>query len=73
MVAFGSGQGLSDFETAVIAGYFEGSAKASLRAQKSANAALAESCRLWVAQVGKSRVKSLRSLVQCLEYLAVLF
>ncbi|CAD7847171.1 MAG: hypothetical protein [Olavius algarvensis Delta 4 endosymbiont] len=40
MVNFGSGQGLSDFETAGIAGYFEDSAIASLRAQKSENAAL---------------------------------
>jgi hypothetical protein len=40
MVDFGSGQGFRNFETAVIAGYFEDSAKASLRAQKSENAAL---------------------------------
>jgi len=40
MVDFGSGQGLSDFETAGIAGYSEDSAEASLRAQKSENAAL---------------------------------
>jgi hypothetical protein len=40
MVDFGSEQGLSDFETTGIAGYVEDSAeKASLRAQKSENAA----------------------------------
>jgi hypothetical protein len=42
MVDFGSEQGLSNFETAVIAGYVENSAKASLRAQKSENAALGQ-------------------------------
>ncbi len=42
MVDFGSGQGLSNFETGVIASYFEDSAKASLRAQKSENAALGQ-------------------------------
>jgi hypothetical protein len=43
MVDFGSEQGLSDFETAGIARYSEDSAeKASLRAQKSANAALGQ-------------------------------
>jgi hypothetical protein len=40
MVDFGSGQGLSNFETGGIAGYSEDSAGASLRAQKSENAAL---------------------------------
>ncbi len=54
MVDFGSEQGLSDFETAGIAGYVEDSAEASLRAQKSATAALgqisadSERCRLWM-------------------------
>jgi len=43
MVNFGSGQGLNIFETAGIAGYSEDSAeKASLRAQKSENAALGQ-------------------------------
>jgi hypothetical protein len=43
MVGFGSEQGLSYFETAGIAGYVEDSAeKASLRAQKSENAALGQ-------------------------------
>jgi hypothetical protein len=43
MVDFGSGQGLNVFETASIAGYSEDSAeKASLRAQKSENAALSQ-------------------------------
>jgi hypothetical protein len=42
VVDFGSEQGLSDFETAGIAGYVENSAKASLRAQKSENAALGQ-------------------------------
>jgi hypothetical protein len=40
MVDFGSEQGSNVFETAGIAGYSEDSAKASLRAQKSENAAL---------------------------------
>ncbi len=40
MVVFGSGQGLRNFETAVIESYFEDSIKTSLRAQKSENAAL---------------------------------
>ena len=40
MVDFGSEQGLSNLETGGIAGYFEDSAKASLRAPKSENAAL---------------------------------
>jgi len=42
MADFGSEQGLSDFETAGIAGYSENSADASLRAQKSENAALGQ-------------------------------
>jgi len=42
MVDFGSEQGLNDFETAGIAGYSEDSAKASLRAKKSENAALGQ-------------------------------
>jgi len=42
MVDFGSEQGLSDFETAGIAGYSEDSVKTSLRAQKSKNAALGQ-------------------------------
>jgi hypothetical protein len=42
MVDFGSEQGLSDLETGGIARYFEDSAKASLRAPKSENAALGQ-------------------------------
>jgi hypothetical protein len=44
MVDFGSGQGLSNFETAVIAGYFEDFKRAK-------TPPWAERCRLWMGTI----------------------